>query len=105
MQLYEGFGPLGRALRALTGPIKHFKIWGFGDLEAILYCKICYNRDFRLKNQKRHGNVPMGHATFLAVHVRATFGALLGSSWGSLGHLLAAFGGFWALLGVLLASS
>ena len=47
----------------------------------------------------------MGHATFLAVHVRATFGALLGSSWKSLGCLLATFGRFWALLGVVLASS
>ena len=47
----------------------------------------------------RHG------ATFLAVHVRATFGALLGSSWKSLGCLLATFGRFWALLWVVLASS
>ena len=105
MQLYEGFGPPERALRALTGRRKHCKIWGFGDMDAILHCKIQYNRDFRLKNQKGHGNVAMGHATFLAVHVRAIFGALLGSSWGSLGHLLAALGGFWALLEILLASS
>ena len=55
--------------------------------------------------KKRHGSVPIGRATFLAVHLRAPCGAILESSWGSLGHLLEAFGVFWALWGVLLGSS